>query len=349
MPNDTNPLPRVVGAYAQTAVDTALAGGADAGVVAAILGLTEAQLRPLPESIAAARYVALLAQASALTGDGDFGLHLGERMTLATYSVYGMVVMSCSTFGEAMAQVMRFESLAHDLGRSVLSVEGGTARYEWHSPEFARSTRHLPESVFAGIASFTRWLAKREVPIIEVGFPHPAPDNVAEHARIFNAPVRFETPVTYACFDAALLAWALPNADTSLFDLLTQHAEALLAARRRERQEPEILSEARQAIVMLLARDGATLAGVAEAIAMAPRTLQRRLSEAGTTFQQVLDSTRKSLAADYIGQPDLSLTEIAFLLGFSEQSGFSHAFRDWYGQSPASYRAEKMGRAVAPR
>ncbi|MBV8659093.1 MAG: AraC family transcriptional regulator [Burkholderiales bacterium] len=342
MPNETPPQPRVVGAYAQTAVDTALAAGADADAIATLLGVTAAQVGALPESIPAVRYAELLRQATVLTGDADFGLHVGERMTLATFSVYGMVVMSCRTFGEAMAQVMRFESLAHDLGRSALQLDGGVARYEWHSPDFAGSSRHLSESVFSGIACFTRWLAKRDLPIIEIGFPHPAPVEMAEYQRIFGAPVRFDAPIAYACFYAAMLEWALPNADSSLFDLLTQHAEALLAARRREHAELPILSETRQAIVMLLAHDGATLARVAGALSLTPRTLQRRLSEAGTSFQQVLDSTRKALAADYIGEASMSLTDIAFLLGFSEQSSFSHAFRDWYGQSPASYRSAKI-------
>jgi AraC-like DNA-binding protein len=341
MPNVVSSGPRVVGAYAQTAVDAALAAGVAQAEIRRLLNLTDGEDSALPEAIPVSSYLRLLRGAAETSGDACFGLHVGERMRLATYAVYGLVVMACRTFGEAMEQVMRFESLAHDLGRSRLRIEGSEAVYEWHSPYLTEASRHLPESVFAGILSFVNWLAQRPLPVHEVAFTGPEPLDMAEYKRIFNAPLRFDATIPYARFDAALLSWPMPNADTSLFDLLTRHAETLLAERERQLSEPPILAAVRQRIAGLLTRDGATLAAVADALAMSSRTLQRRLTEANTSFQQVLDATRRELAAGYLSRDDLTLTDIAFLLGFSEQSSFSHAFRDWYGQSPASYRAGK--------
>ena len=63
-----------------------------------------------------------------------------------------------------------------------------------------------------------------------------------------------------------------------------------------------------------------------------------RLDEAGTSFQQVLGQTRHELAKDYLSQRQLSLADIAFLLGYQEQSAFNHAFKGWFGISPGSYR-----------
>ena len=71
---------------------------------------------------------------------------------------------------------------------------------------------------------------------------------------------------------------------------------------------------------------------------LSPRTLQRKLSEAGATFQQVLDQARFGLAKEYLRQPDLSLVDIAFLLGYQEQSAFNHAFKEWAGVNPGAYR-----------
>lgn len=333
---------RVVGAYAQTAVNTALAGGMPPSQVAALLAINEDALGALPESLPAARYLALLNGAARALKDPHFGLHVGEHMKLASYAVYGLVVMSCRTFGAAMQQVMRFESLAHDLGRSHLRVDGGIAIYEWHSTLAAQAAPHLAESVFAGIITFVRWLAQRPIPVVEMGFPHPAPANLLAHQRLFAAPVRFDTPLAYARFDASLLDWPMPNADASLFPLLSSHAETLLAERQRQLCEPEIVVLVKQQIATLLTQDGASLAAIASQLRMSPRTLQRRLSAAGSHFQQLLDATRRELAAGYLGQPELSLTEIAFMLGFSEQSSFSHAFRDWYGMTPAGFRAGRL-------
>ncbi|MBV8464793.1 MAG: AraC family transcriptional regulator [Burkholderiales bacterium] len=336
--------PRVVGAYAQTAVDTALDAGLPRERVAALLDVPTSQLQPLPEAIPVAAYLRLLDGAAKELNDDCFGLHVGERMRLATFAVYGMVLMACRTFGEALEQVIRFESLAHDLGRSRIHIEGDRARYEWHSPYLAEASRHLPESVFAGIVETANWMARRHLPAQEIALTGTTPPKEGEYHRILKAPLRFGAAVPYAYFDAAILSMPMPNADTSLFPVLTKHAETLLAERARELSEPPILGTVRQQIAGLLTRDGANLAAVADALAMSPRTLQRRLTDAGTTFQQLLDATRRELAAGYLERADLSLTDIAFLLGFSEQSSFSHAFRDWYGQSPANYRAAQHTR-----
>ena len=73
---------------------------------------------------------------------------------------------------------------------------------------------------------------------------------------------------------------------------------------------------------------------------MSVRTLQRKLAEAGSSFQQVLDGARYALAQDYLRQRELSLVDIAFLLGFQEQSAFTHAFREWSGMNPSSWREQ---------
>ena len=71
---------------------------------------------------------------------------------------------------------------------------------------------------------------------------------------------------------------------------------------------------------------------------MSPRTLQRKLAEAGASFQQVLDGARYALAVDYLSQDSLSLLEIALLLGYQEQSAFTHAFKEWSGSNPRAWR-----------
>jgi AraC-like DNA-binding protein len=80
------------------------------------------------------------------------------------------------------------------------------------------------------------------------------------------------------------------------------------------------------------------VSSIASGLAMSARTLQRRLSEQGHSFQGVVDMTRKVLAQRLLAETDYSLAEVAFLTGFSEQSGFSRAFKRWAGQTPRSYR-----------
>lgn len=328
---------RVAGAYLQPLLETAAARGVPAQALERAAGLAPGALEPLPESLKAGDYVRLLDLAAALANDAHFGLHVGERVKLGTYSVYGLVLLSCRDFGHAFEQTIRYEQLAHDLGRSSLHVADGLARYTWHS-SFPHSSRHLADSVFAGIRVFGNWLAGAPLPPAQLALMHDGgdPSQHGEYLRVFGELPRFGAEANVASFDAQLLAWPVPNADVSLYPVLQQHAEHLL--KQRTQADAGIAAQVRAAIVRSLAQGQVRLAPVAEELNLSPRTLQRKLSEAGVNFQQVLDQTRFALARDYLRQPGLSLVDIAFLLGYQEQSAFNHAFREWAGVNPGTWR-----------
>lgn len=340
------PLPhdaRVAGAYAQPLLELAQERGLALDALARAVGMPSSALAPLPESLTAPDYVRLLDAGAELLQDPHFGLHLGSRVKLGTYSVYGLILLSCRDFGQVFAQTLRFEGLAHDLGRSALKVHDGVAEYVWHS-HFPHASHHLAESVFAGVRVFGEWLAGGPLPHASVAFMHPAPQDCSEHHRVFGPQVQFGATHNSAHFDAALLAQPVPHADTGLYPVLQQHAEQLLAAKQRAQSQalaegaPDVSAQVRACLQDSLSQDRARLPLVAHTLGLTPRTLQRKLSAAGTNFQQLLDQTRRDLADAYLQQPGLSLTDIAFLLGYQEQSAFSHAFKEWTGHSPGRLR-----------
>jgi len=335
--SNTSAAPRVTAAYLQPLLETAAARGVAASALATAAGLAPDCLAPLPERLAAADYIALLDAGSRLAADPHFGLHVGERVRPGTFSVYGLVLLACRDIGQALEQTQRYEALAHDLGRSRLEPAGALARYTWTS-HFPHASRHLAESVFAGIRTFGSWLAGRPLAPRALAFAHACPDGAdpAEYARVLGGMPAFGAPAHTADFDAALLALPLPAADTGMYPLLQQHAERLLRARAQA--SGGIVAQVHAAIVRTLAREPARLAGIAAELDLSARTLQRKLADAGATFQQVLDAARYALAMDYLRQDGLSLVDIAFLLGFQEQSAFTHAFREWSGMNPGAWR-----------
>ena len=327
---------RVTGSYLQPLLDTALERGVTHHALAQAAGLPPDALDALPESLPARRYIALLEAGARLADDPHFGLHIGEKVRPSTFSAYGMVLLACSSFGHAMELTQRYESLAHDLGRSVLAVEGALARYDWIS-YYPDANRHLVESVYAGIRVFGSWMAGRPLMPHAMRFRHAPPGiDRAEYARVLGMAPEFGEPVNCAFFDAALLGMPVPNADTSLYPVLRQHAERLLEA--RQARGDCIVAQVRAALLPRLARGEARLAPVAAELGLSARTLQRKLAEAGSSFQQVLDAVRFNLAQDYLRQRELGLVDIAFLLGFQEQSAFTHAFREWSGVNPGAWR-----------
>ncbi len=339
---------RVAGSYLLPLLEAAAARGVDAAALAQAAGLPERALHPLPEALAADDYVRLLDIGAALAVDPHFGLHVGERVKLGTYSVYGLILLSCRDFGQAFEQTVRYEQLAHDLGRSALRVDGAVAQYAWHS-HYPPDRRHLIDSVFAGIRVFGNWLAGATLPAADIAFTHAggagtgaagleAAGLEAEYVRVLGALPRFGAEANVATFDAQLLAWPVPNADVSLYPVLQQHAEQLMS--RRAQAGGGIQALVHAAIMRNLTQGQVRLASIAQELNLSPRTLQRKLSEAGASFQQVLDQARFALAKDCLRQPGLSLVDIAFLLGYQEQSAFHHAFKEWAGINPGAYREQ---------
>jgi len=331
---------RVTGSYLQPLLDAALARGVTPEALARGAGLPIEALTPLPAALAAGDYLRLLDAGADLARDPHFGLHVGECVKLGSYSVYGLVLLACRDFGQAVEQTIRYEALAHDLGRSQLSLRDGAAHYEWTS-HYPAASRHLADSVFAGIQTFARWLAGGQLPPAALAFTHAGDADPGEYLRIFGALPRFDAPLNCARFDPALLALPVPNADITLYPVLRQHAERLLG--QREAAPPAIVAQVRAAIIGNLAHDRVRLNTIAAELALSPRTLQRKLAEAGASFQQVLDGVRYALARDYLRQGSLSLLEIAFLLGYQEQSAFTHAFKEWSGMNPGAWRAQPAG------
>ena len=148
---------RVAGAYLLPLLEAAGAHGIPADTLAQAAGVPPHSLEASAASLAARDYVRLLDAAAQLAGDAHFGLHVGQRVRMGTYSAYGLILLSCSNVGQALEQTARYERLAHDLGRSTLQRDGAVAHYRWAS-NYPGASRHLVDSVFAGVKVCGDWL-----------------------------------------------------------------------------------------------------------------------------------------------------------------------------------------------
>jgi AraC-like DNA-binding protein len=140
-------------------------------------------------------------------------------------------------------------------------------------------------------------------------------------------------------FPRRLLSTPLGQADAEVRRLFDGYAERLLVELR---QGHSVLDRARESLAAQLAAEGPDLERLAAALALSPRTLQRRLREAGLSFSQLVDETRQQLVLHYLRDPALELADIAFLVGFSEPGSLARAFRRWTGQSLGEYRRPSL-------
>lgn len=330
-----NTPPRVVAPYARTLWDAARAEGVPAAALASVLG----QETPGEDDMPVASYLALLQQALAHAGP-VFGWRLGQSVKPTTYGVNGILLLACPTLGEALAQVLRFESLVHDLGRSSFARHGDTVEYAWRNDWATHPAADaLAESVFAGIQTCAQWLVGQPITGFELELMHQRDDATAQAiAQASGARVHWGRAAHRAVFPAAVLDWPIPQANKELLPLLQRHADELLQARHP--REGGIVPQVRQRISARLGQGAVKLADVARDLNLSTRTLQRRLMDAGVAYQALLDATRHELACHYLATSAMPIAEVGFLLGYQEPTAFHHAFKQWQGQGPGQYRAQ---------
>ncbi|HEX5843087.1 MAG TPA: AraC family transcriptional regulator [Pseudomonas sp.] len=339
---DTPPLlgSSVSVAYLQGLLDYLTRQGLDAGALLERVQLSPQVLMQRDQRIAASAYLELLGLGVQLSGDDCLGLHLGEAVRPGYYGVLGYLIMSCATLADALHRQARYAALVGNLGQVDLADEPPRAGVEpqvahsWQ-PLLAQQQRQLSEETLAAWVTFGHWISGQDIPPTEVRFQHAAPADVSEHQRIFRCPVLFGQADNALVFPKRLLALPLGQADAQVRLMLDAYADRLLG---EIRQGHSVLDRARLELARQLPEAGADLPQIAARLALSPRTLQRRLREAGLSFNQLLDETRQQLVLHYLRDPALELAEIAFLVGFSEPGSLARAFRRWTGQSPGEYR-----------
>lgn len=279
----------------------------------------------------------LLAGALFMTGDPDLGLKAAREIMPGEYGAVEYAARSAATWREACETIGRFMHLLNDALQFSMRIEGERVFIELDSRvELPRAPADFQSAAFHISGSFV-WPVDFQ-PDYEVWFSHPAPENVREYELTFvGAKLRFGAPYNGFVCPAAYLEMRPRSADPQLHVLISKQAESLLAELPRA---SSLADRVRDRLVQGLAGGSPMLRDIARSLAMSERTLSRRLEEEGTSFKELLEDLRHRMAMRYVRQSELSFSEIAFLLGFSQVSAFHRAFRRWTGQTPNEYRTQ---------
>ena len=283
----------------------------------------------MPEEVLDALWVAC----AALSGDEAFGLRAGLAPSPGQLGVVEYVMRNHPTLGEAMEAGLRFQRVLHDAGADRLSVEGDRATL--HD---SLASRREPAGVlvvygFAGALAGAMFLTAVPGRALEVDFVHAEPADPRPWVQTFQCPLRFGAERNRLVFRRDRLDAPIPQSDPGLLPILEQHAQSLLgeAGDSFARRVSERIAEE-------LTGGTPTAEIIAAKLHMSARTLARRLGEEDTSFSALLDHLREQLAISHLRDRDLSVGEVAFLLGFSDANAFSRAFKRWTGAPPSHYR-----------
>jgi AraC-like DNA-binding protein len=279
------------------------------------------------------------------SGDAALGLQIARAVPFGAYRVIDFLAASAPTVGDGLVRVARYFPII----TSALMWEIDDARETITLrllPNVAAGAPPVLPRPYLEFALTVTILHCRHAtgvtwPVQEVTFPFEAPVSPSLHEDTFGCRVRFRH--ANAGFTVTRDTWQMPNgaASRDLLRTLEEHAARLMASINAANVTS---SQVAKLILEELEGGDPSLPTVARRLAMSPRTLQRRLDDEGTTFAKVLDQTRRHVAEAYVADRGLALTEVAYLLGFSEPSAFTRACQRWFGQSPKQCRAQLAAR-----
>jgi AraC-like DNA-binding protein len=283
-----------------------------------------------------AQLVDLYEKAAQLTGDKNFGLHVGESVDPKLFDVVGYSALNSPTLGDAFARVARYHSIWTDGATFTLESSNETSAIVYlYVDDTICDHRHDAEMTLATVTTLCRNIASPEFTPIAVEFQHDEPADISEHQQLFRCPIKFNARSNKLHFPSSYLSLPIEKADASLCALLDRHAEELLA---KFPPRDSVVDQVRSIIAGEFRGGDPSLEHVADQLRLTPRTLQRKLQELGTSHNELLEQMRRQLAMRYLREREMAICEVAYLLGFSESSSFHRAFKRWTGLTPKEFR-----------
>ncbi|MCO6478754.1 MAG: AraC family transcriptional regulator [Phaeodactylibacter sp.] len=277
-------------------------------------------------------------QALYYTGDPFLGLHLGEATSPGLVGMVGYFMESSPGLCTAFRNLVEFKKL-FDSASSWVEERGEAFFYHmepdplWKelSPETAR---HVFDHGLSAILNFIKLLTGKAIYPVLVVSPFPRPEDTREYLRVLKTEPLFNQ-------DGAFIEFRLRDIQAPLIGhnpVLNSIFKSLLEEALAKANASSFSNEVRRVILQKFGSSIPQLPQVAELLHITPRTLQRRLKEEGATFQRIVDSVKSELAIGLLQKPGLTVSEIAWKLGYVEPNVFRRAFRKWTGKSPRAYR-----------
>ena len=279
-------------------------------------------------------YCQLLIEAAERLQDPLLGLHLGQTLHPKHLGALGYVLLACENLGAALARIERYHRLVHDINPLQHLIEGEHLALQWGVAQ-GKPGALFDEVGVSAIVQFARDVCGQRLPLHQIDFVNPPPSDTRPYTEFFACPVRFGQPLTRLVIPLPYLLMPLRQPDATLRQLMETQVDAALA------QLPDTgdLSEQTRRVLAHLAPQGLpTLEQVACELRLSPRIFYRRLADQGLNFRELRETTLRQVAEMHLRDPRLTLAEVGALLGYSEQSAFSRAFKRWTGSAPLNWR-----------
>ncbi len=278
-------------------------------------------------------------------GDRLLGFHVAQTMDLRRTGLLYYVAASSDTLGEAVQGIERCSVMLNE-GVKLDAHFGQVLRIGFEYAGVSRqSDRHQIEAWTTAIVRCCREIAGRELQPTNVRIMHSRIPESDVLDGFFGRAVEFGTGRDEVSFTGEAAKLPVLNADRYLNKLVVGYCENVIA--RGKARSGVTQADVENVIASLLPRGQPRIEEVAKKLHVGTRTLRRKLAAEGITFARIREDLRHALAKHYLAEQDLSISRIAWLLGYTEVSTFSHAFRRWTGRTPRADRSRRRRAAPA--
>jgi AraC-like DNA-binding protein len=340
-------LPTAYGALARLAAKEARAAGLRLDPLLEASGLSQAQIEDPDERLGVKEQVAFVDEVAQALGRGRLGFELAQDFDLRLTGLIYYVAACADTLGEAMRRVERFSAVGNE---AVYFRCSGVADMEIrldYTGVPRHSDRHQAEFFLATLVRLCRSLTGLALRPMTVAIAHPRSEGLSDYGSFFGCATTFQAPSDAIVFSEECRRLPVVGADPYLSDILVRHCEETLWSRRKA--SGSFRTKVENAIAPLLPHGKPRAPVIAKELHMSPRTLARRLAAEELTFVSIVDDMRRTLAARYLEDHNLSISQIAWLLGYEEAGAFTHAFRRWTGKAPSTMRRSYPARSRASK
>ena len=315
--------------------------GLDSKALFESVGLDHAKLREPLARFSSTAVEQLWRSAVDETGDPCFGLTVASFWHPTTLHALGYSWLASSNLAEAFDATVRYSRIVNTAAQGVIAIDAKPQAYR----VIIDNSKLYPEPIDATVDAAAAMLLimcratyGNRFSLQQVTFQHAAPPDRRPFDELFRAPVSFSQNRDALVIDPELVREPLATANPELVRINDRIVTDYLAQLDRK----DLGMRVRSKLIEHLPRGHVSEAEIASSINVSQRSLQRKLSEQGMTFTQLVDSTRRELGLQYVRDPQYSFNEIGFLLGFSEPANFSRAFKRWYGKTPSQFRQDSL-------
>lgn len=276
-------------------------------------------------------------RAASLSSDPLLGLKVGTGLPLQAMNAAGLLMMHSPTLRDAIANMERYQQLVSNSGRISAHKRPGGLELRYAVTPCHVAMHHMQiDSLFGGLLAFLKRCSTRNIAPAHIELTASDTTLASSYAATLGCAVTLGAGSVRVTYDDRTLDQPFQGADPALLALVRAQADGLL----RAQTSSDSLEAAVRAALSSHGFGGVSCADVAESLGIAPRTLQRRLSEGGMPFRQLLEAARMDEALFLLTQGNMPLPDIADRLGYAEPSSFWHAVKAWWGATPRELRSQ---------